>query len=71
MAHFLDLPPELLPIIFGFVLNPEHIFSQCLVSKSFNLFATPLLYRRVSIFAWYKDAKNKVGQRVFVLRVTR
>ena len=61
MAHFLDLPPELLPIILGFVLNPQHIFTLCLINKSFNLFATPLLYRRVFIFAWYKDAKTKVG----------
>ncbi|KAF8558683.1 hypothetical protein OG21DRAFT_1493889 [Imleria badia] len=60
MAHFLELPVELLPIIFDFVLRPEHISKLCLVDKTFNKFATPLLYRRVFIFAWYKEAKTKV-----------
>lgn len=61
MAHFLELPPELLPVIFDFVLNPQHIYTLCLVNKTFGRFATPLLYRRVFIFAWYKEAKTKVG----------
>ncbi|KAG6380226.1 hypothetical protein JVT61DRAFT_8318 [Boletus reticuloceps] len=61
MTHFLELPLELLPIIFGFVLRPQHISKLCLVNKTFNRFAIPLLYRRVFIFAWYKEAKTKVG----------
>ena len=61
MAHFLELPVELLPVIFDFVLRPQHISALCLVNKTFNRFATPLLYRRVFIFAWYKAAKTKVG----------
>ncbi|KAF8452580.1 hypothetical protein L210DRAFT_3383440 [Boletus edulis BED1] len=60
MTHFLELPLELLPIIFGFVLRPQHISKLCLVNKTFNRFAIPLLYRRVFIFAWYKEAKTKV-----------
>lgn len=61
MAHFLELPLELLPVIFDFVLSPQHISALCLVNETFNRFATPLLYRRVFIVAWYKEAKAKVG----------
>jgi len=61
MTHFLKLPPELLPVIFDFVLRPQHIYRLCLVNKTFNRFATPLLYRRVFIFAWHREAKTKVG----------
>lgn len=61
MAYFLELPLELLPVVFDFVLRPQHISKLCLVNKTFNKFATPLLYRRVFIFAWYKEAKTKVG----------
>lgn len=61
MAYFLQLPLELLPIIFDFVLRPQHVSKLCLVNKSFNKFATPLLYRRVFVFAWYKEAKTKVA----------
>ncbi|KIJ64685.1 hypothetical protein HYDPIDRAFT_153403 [Hydnomerulius pinastri MD-312] len=56
-----DLPLELLPAIFDFVVKPQHISALCLVNKTFNHFATPLLYRRVFIFAWYKEAKSKVA----------
>jgi hypothetical protein len=59
---FLELLPlELLPVIIDFVLRPQHISALCLVNKTFNRFATPLLYRRVFIFAWYTAAKIKVG----------
>ncbi|KAF9224884.1 hypothetical protein BS17DRAFT_827276 [Gyrodon lividus] len=61
MAQFLELPLELLPVVFDFVVKPQHISALCLVNKSFNEFATPSLYRRVFIFAWYKEAKTKVA----------
>ncbi|KAF9238049.1 hypothetical protein BU15DRAFT_48001 [Melanogaster broomeanus] len=61
MAQFLELPLELLPVILDFVIKPQHISALCLVNKSFNGFATPLLYRRVFIFAWYKEVKLKVA----------
>lgn len=61
MAHVLELPLDLLPGILDFVLKPQHIFTLCLVNKAFSRFATPLLYRRIFIFAWYKEAKTKVG----------
>jgi hypothetical protein len=61
MSQFLELPLELLPVILDFVVKPQHISTLCLVNKSFNDFAMPLLYRRVFIFAWYKEAKSKVS----------
>ncbi|KAF8843440.1 hypothetical protein BDN67DRAFT_964216 [Paxillus ammoniavirescens] len=61
MSQFLELPLELLPVIFDSVVKPQYISTLCLVNKSFNDFATPLLYRRVFIFPWYKEAKSKVA----------
>ncbi|KAH7883024.1 hypothetical protein F5I97DRAFT_1901313 [Phlebopus sp. FC_14] len=60
MAQFLAVPPELLPIIFDFVLRPQHLSSLCLVNRTFNRFATPFLYRRLFIFAWYTDVKSRL-----------
>jgi len=60
MARLLDIPLELLPTIFDFVPKPSHLAALCLVSKAFNTFATPVLYRCVHIFPWHKDAKLKV-----------
>ncbi|KIK96882.1 hypothetical protein PAXRUDRAFT_137464 [Paxillus rubicundulus Ve08.2h10] len=61
MSQFLELPLELLPVILDSVVKPQHISTLCLVNKSFKDFATPLLYRRVFIFAWHKEAKSKVA----------
>ncbi|KAG6337014.1 hypothetical protein ID866_2074, partial [Astraeus odoratus] len=60
MPRFLDIPLELLAVIFDFVLKPHHLAALCLVSRVFNDFATPILYRRVLIFPWHKNAKSKV-----------
>ncbi|KAL4071711.1 hypothetical protein J3A83DRAFT_4358163 [Scleroderma citrinum] len=56
MAQFLDIPVELLPIIFSFVLKPHYLTVLCLVNKTFNVFATPVLYGRfVSLFCTLAD----------------
>ena len=60
MARFLDIPLELLPIVFNFVLKPKHLAALCLVNRAFNTFATPFLYHCVRIFSWHPDAKSKV-----------
>ncbi|KAG1872973.1 hypothetical protein DFJ58DRAFT_760579 [Suillus subalutaceus] len=58
---FVDIPLELLPIIFDFVVRAQHLASLCLVNKSFNEFAIQRLYRRVYIYAWHTEAaKSKV-----------
>ncbi|KII93204.1 hypothetical protein PLICRDRAFT_151711 [Plicaturopsis crispa FD-325 SS-3] len=60
LTQFLDLPVELLPLIFRHILKSQHLASTCLVNKSFHTFATPLLYERAYIFAWHKNGKSKV-----------
>ncbi|KAI6041458.1 hypothetical protein EDC04DRAFT_2867106 [Pisolithus marmoratus] len=60
MAELLDIPLELLVVIFAFVLKPHHLAALCLVNKAFNQFATPFLYRHIYIFPWHKDSKSKV-----------
>lgn len=56
----MDIPLELLIVIFDFVLNPSHLAAFCLVNRAFNQFATPVLYRHIYIFPWYKYSKLKV-----------
>ncbi|KAI6126784.1 hypothetical protein F5141DRAFT_1186126 [Pisolithus sp. B1] len=56
----MDIPLELLIVIFNFVLKPYHLEALCLVNRAFNRFATPLLYRHIYIFPWHKDSKSKV-----------
>lgn len=56
----MDIPLELLIVIFDFVLNPSHLAAFCLVNRAFNQFATPVLYRHIHIFPWYKYSKLKV-----------
>ncbi|KAG2095081.1 hypothetical protein BD769DRAFT_1655447 [Suillus cothurnatus] len=57
---FVDIPLELLPIIFDSVVRAQHLAFLCLVNKSFNEFAIQRLYRRVYIYAWHTEAKSKV-----------
>ncbi|KIK35261.1 hypothetical protein CY34DRAFT_17141 [Suillus luteus UH-Slu-Lm8-n1] len=57
---FVDIPLELLPIIFDSVVRAQHLAFLCLVNKSFNEFAIPRLYKRVYIYAWHTKAKAKV-----------
>ncbi|KAG1719184.1 hypothetical protein EDB19DRAFT_1787029 [Suillus lakei] len=60
MVSFVDIPLELLPIIFDSVIRAQHLAFLCLVNKSFNEFAVPRLYQRVYIYSWHKEAKSKV-----------
>lgn len=60
MAIFTDLPVELLPLVFDFVIKPYHLAQCCLVNKTFTSFAIPQLYKRIYIYAWHKDGKIKV-----------
>ncbi|KAG1737583.1 uncharacterized protein EDB91DRAFT_1290700 [Suillus paluster] len=60
MVEFIDIPLELLPVIFDSVVRPHHLTSLCLVNKSFNEFAIPRLYQRVYIYAWHTEATSKI-----------
>ncbi|KAH7928874.1 hypothetical protein BV22DRAFT_1146203 [Leucogyrophana mollusca] len=57
MVQFLDLPLELLPLVFSHVVRPQHLAVLCLVNRSFHTFALPRLYQRVFIYAWHKKLK--------------
>ncbi|KAG2134800.1 hypothetical protein DEU56DRAFT_404161 [Suillus clintonianus] len=60
MVRFVDIPLELLPLIFDSVVRAQHLAFLSLVNKSFNEFAIPRLYQRVYIYAWHTEAKSKV-----------
>ncbi|KAA1474575.1 hypothetical protein DENSPDRAFT_905907 [Dentipellis sp. KUC8613] len=62
MAEFTDLPLELLPLIVRHIVKASHLAALCLVNRSFRAFAVPLLYERIVIFPWYKDAKTRMMQ---------
>jgi hypothetical protein len=66
MVQFLDLPLEILPIIFENILKPHHLMSICLVNKAFHEFAIPRLYERASIYSWQRESKAKVAPSVSV-----
>lgn len=57
MIAFVDLPLELLPAIFDFIVSPPHLGSLCLVNRSFNEFAIQRLYQRIYCYAWHNNAK--------------
>ena len=57
VAKFLDLPLELLPVIFDFIVSPPHLRCLCLVNKSFNEFAIQRLYQRIYCYAWHNNSK--------------
>ncbi|KAH7910379.1 hypothetical protein BJ138DRAFT_1173181 [Hygrophoropsis aurantiaca] len=61
MAQFLDIPLELLPIIFGFILPSRYLANLCLVNRSFHTFASPRLYHQIVIFPWQKEIKLKIA----------
>jgi hypothetical protein len=61
MAQLLDLPLELLPLIIQHLVKPSYLASVCLVNHAFHAFAVPILYERLVIYPWYKDAKLKVA----------
>jgi hypothetical protein len=60
MVDFLDLPIDLLPCILSFIVKSNHLAAAARVDKTWNAFATPLLYERVSIYSWHKEGKVKV-----------
>ncbi|KAJ2933813.1 hypothetical protein H1R20_g3261, partial [Candolleomyces eurysporus] len=62
MVDFLDLPIDLLPCVLSFVVKANHLAAAAVVDKTWNVFATPLLYERVSIYSWHKEGKVKVLQ---------
>ncbi|KAJ3887601.1 hypothetical protein GG344DRAFT_90404 [Lentinula edodes] len=57
---FLDLPLDLLPVIFNQFSLPRHLRNICLVNKTFQLFATPKLYEQIYIHSWHKQGKERV-----------
>ncbi|KAH0578581.1 hypothetical protein J132_02009 [Termitomyces sp. J132] len=62
MVVFLDLPVDILPLILSFIVRPQHLASNSLVNKTFQSFAIPRLYERVSLYAWQREGKTKVVQ---------
>ncbi|KZO94616.1 hypothetical protein CALVIDRAFT_538738 [Calocera viscosa TUFC12733] len=57
---FNDLPPELLVPILSPL--PESSIVRCArVSREWNAFATPVLYRRVAVYSWNKNAKTRAA----------
>lgn len=71
MLSFLDLPIDILPLVLSFLLKPAHLALACSVSKSFHESATPILYRRIAIYAWHKHAKSKVAFGLLALSMIR
>ncbi|KAJ4490197.1 hypothetical protein J3R30DRAFT_3279097 [Lentinula aciculospora] len=61
MIKFLDLPLDLLPIIFYHLTLPQDLQEVCLVNKIFNRFATPKLYEQIRIYSWHKQSKEKAN----------
>lgn len=59
MAIFANLPVELLPLIFNFVVKTHHLTQCCLVNKTFASFVVPRLYEKIYIYAWHKEGKNR------------
>ena len=59
VAHFNDLPVELLPLVVSHIVRPSSLATLCLVNKTFYTVAVPLLYERVFIYAWHKEGKAK------------
>ncbi|TEB39824.1 hypothetical protein FA13DRAFT_1619352 [Coprinellus micaceus] len=60
MLEFHDLPVDILTIVLGFLVKPNHLASAAKVNKIWNEFVTPRLYERVSIFSWHKESKKIV-----------
>lgn len=55
-----NLPSEIFPIILGHVVKEGDLAACCLVNRVFQLFAAPILYESVYIYAWHKNWKEKV-----------
>ncbi|EIW79601.1 hypothetical protein CONPUDRAFT_125965 [Coniophora puteana RWD-64-598 SS2] len=59
-VSFVDLPIELLPFVVESVVKPQHLAALCLVDRTFNAVSTARLYERVVIYAWYREAKERI-----------
>lgn len=66
MAHFTDLPLDILPLILQHLLRSNYLATTRLVNRSFDTFAAPRLFEQILIYAWHKDAKKKVSYSVLV-----
>lgn len=60
---FADLPLEILPEILAHIVKPQHLALICLVNTTFQTFATPRLYERISIYSWHREGKIKVSEK--------
>ncbi|KAJ8522413.1 hypothetical protein ONZ45_g1000 [Pleurotus djamor] len=58
----MDLPLELYPHVFDNLPKPEYLAACCLLNRAIHSLVIPLLYRRISIYAWHKGAKQRVLQ---------
>lgn len=70
MAHFVDLPLDVIPIILQHIVKPNQLAANRLVNKSFEAFAAPRLFEQIFIFAWHKDAKTRVNDSIFCVEST-
>lgn len=71
MDCFALLPIDLLPNILEEIIRPAHLASVCLVNSTFHAFGIQILYRRVFIYSWHKEAKAKVINVVHFRRSAR
>ena len=56
----MDLSSDLILEILKFIDNTSHLASACLVNRIFHRYASPLLYKHITIYSWMKDAKKRV-----------
>jgi hypothetical protein len=64
MSSRFDLPLELLPTILEHLPKVHYLTNTALVNHTFYQSTIPLLYTRVSIYSWHKDAKRRVRERL-------
>ncbi|EPQ50827.1 hypothetical protein GLOTRDRAFT_49961 [Gloeophyllum trabeum ATCC 11539] len=68
LSSFADIPIELLPIVFQFIVKPSHLATLCLVNSTFRDLAVSQLYESVHIYPWHNEAKTRVVQLFTTLR---
>jgi hypothetical protein len=59
MAHFDELPLEILPLVIEKIRRVHALAQACLVNKTFHMFVVPFLYRQICVFSWH--GKQKVS----------
>lgn len=62
-AEFLDLPLDLLAVIFRHVPGPHDLTVLARVNKAFHSFALPFLYAEITVYQRHNEWKNKVRSR--------